>query len=76
VGLLQKIAAGEHAQDDRILHFRTPALELIFDRSVNVNLDGEVLQADCCRYDVRQRAARFLCGPRPHATSPPRPLMV
>jgi diacylglycerol kinase (ATP) len=76
VGLLQKIAAGEHAQDDRILHFRAPALELIFDRVVNVNLDGEVFQADRCGYHVRHRAARFLCGPRPHAAAPPRSLMV
>lgn len=76
VALLQKIAAGEHAQDDRILHFRAPALELIFDRAVNVNIDGELLQTDRCRYHVRHRAARFLCGPRPHAAAPPRPLMV
>jgi diacylglycerol kinase (ATP) len=76
LALLQKIAAGEHAQDDRILHFRAAALELVFDRLVNVNIDGEVLQADRCRYQVRRRAARFLCGPRPHATAHPRPLMV
>ena len=76
VGLLQKIAAGEHAQDDRIVHFRAPALELIFDRVVNVNIDGEVLQADRCSYRVRHRAARFLCGPRPHTAASPRPLMV
>ena len=76
VGLLQKIAAGEHARDDRILHIRAPALELIFDRVVNVNLDGEVFQADRCGYHVRHRAARFLCGPRPHAAAPPRSLMV
>jgi diacylglycerol kinase (ATP) len=76
VGLLQKIAAGEHAQDDRILHFRAATLELIFDRIVNVNTDGEVLQARNCRYHVRHRAARFLCGPRPHAAASPRSLMV
>jgi diacylglycerol kinase (ATP) len=76
VALLQKIAAGEHPHDDRIIHFRAPAFELLFDRLVHVNIDGEVLQADRCAYQVRHRAARFLCGPRPHAAAPPRPLMV
>jgi diacylglycerol kinase (ATP) len=76
VALLQKIATGDHEQDDRILYFRASALELIFDRVVNVNIDGEVLQATRCSYWVRPRAARFLCGPRPHAAALPRPLMV
>jgi diacylglycerol kinase (ATP) len=76
LGLLQKIAAGEHPQDERIVHVRAAALELIFDRVVNVNMDGEVLQASRCRYHVRHRAARFLCGPHPHAAALPRRLMV
>lgn len=76
VGLLQKIAAGEHAGDDRILHFRAAAFDLVFDRVVNVNTDGEVLRTGRCRYHLRHRAARFLCGPRPHAAAPPRPLVV
>jgi diacylglycerol kinase (ATP) len=76
VGLLQKIAAGQHAGDERILHFRTGELDLAFDRDVNVNTDGEVLQARQCEYRVRHRAARFLCGADTQAGGPPRPLMV
>jgi diacylglycerol kinase (ATP) len=76
VALLQKIGAGDHVDDDRVLHFRAAELELAFDRVINVNTDGEVMQADRCQYAVRHRGARFLCGPRPHATAGPRPLMV
>ena len=76
VSLLQKMAAGEHAADDRILSFRAADFELIFDRVVHVNTDGEVLEADRCSYRVRRRAARFLCGPRPLAAASRRPLMV
>lgn len=76
VGLLQKMAAGEHAQDDRVLNFRAAELELVFDRVVHVNTDGEVLEADRCSYRVNHRAARFLCGPHPQAATAPRPLMV
>jgi diacylglycerol kinase (ATP) len=76
VAVLQRIAAGQHEQDERVLRFRAPAVELIFDRPINVNLDGEVLQTNRCAYQVRPRAARFLCGPRPYAAAPPRPLVV
>ena len=73
VALLQKIAAGQHAQDDRLLHFRVASLDVTFDREVNVNTDGEVLEAARCHYRVRHRAVRFLCGPSPHAAAAPRP---
>jgi diacylglycerol kinase (ATP) len=73
VGLLQKIAAAQHEDDERILHVRTDDLELVFDRSVHVNTDGELLEAQRCRYRLRPRAARFLCGPRPQALAEPRP---
>jgi diacylglycerol kinase (ATP) len=73
IALLQKVAAGQHVGDDRILHFRADELEVTFDRVVNVNTDGEVLEASRCQYHVRPRAVRFLCGPRPHAAAPPRP---
>jgi diacylglycerol kinase (ATP) len=76
VGLLQKMAAGNHVDDERILHFRAAGLELAFDRAINVNTDGEVLGTDRCTYRLQHRAARFLCGPNPHATASPRPLMV
>jgi diacylglycerol kinase (ATP) len=76
VGLLQKIAAGQHGGDERVVQFRSGVFELLFDRMVHVNIDGEVLEAESCRYAVRRRAARFLCGPQPHAAAAPRPLMV
>ena len=76
VALLQRIAAGEHVDDDRVLHFRAPEFVLDFDRTVRVNTDGELLTTEQCRYRVLPRAARFLCGPRPHATAAPRPLVV
>jgi diacylglycerol kinase (ATP) len=76
VALLQKIAAGAHGDDERILRFRSSDLELTFDRSINVNMDGEAFETDRCRYRVRHRAARFLCGARPHTSAPPRDLMV
>lgn len=76
VGLLQAIAAGEHTRDERIVHFRASEFDLVFDRAVHVNTDGEAMLAERCRYRVLPRAARFLCGARPHAAGPTRPLVV
>jgi diacylglycerol kinase (ATP) len=76
VALLQKIAAGDHAGDERVQHFRASEMELVFDRELHVNTDGEVLQASRCEYRVRHRAARFLCGPETQAGGRPRPLVV
>jgi diacylglycerol kinase family enzyme len=76
VGLLQKVAAGDHDGDERILHFRSNEFDLVFDRDLHVNTDGEVLQASRCEYRVRHRAARFLCGAATQADGGPRPLVV
>jgi diacylglycerol kinase (ATP) len=76
IGLLQKLAAGTYAGDERVVHFRASELDLILDRRIHVNTDGEVLEADGCKYRVRPRAARFLCGSAPRASARPRPLMV
>jgi len=76
VGLLQKVAAGDHAGDDRIVHFRASELDLAFDREVHVNMDGEVLQVSRCEYRVRHRAAQFLCGAETQAQARPRPLVL
>jgi diacylglycerol kinase (ATP) len=76
VALLQKIAVGEHAGDDRIVHFRAADFDLTFDRELHVNVDGEVLHARRCEYRVSPRAARFLCGAETQASGHPRPLMV
>jgi diacylglycerol kinase (ATP) len=76
VGVLQKVAAGEHTEDERIKQFRASELDLVFDRELHVNTDGEVITAGRCEYRVRHRAARFLCGAEPQAAERPRRLMV
>jgi diacylglycerol kinase (ATP) len=76
MGLLQKVAAGDHTGDERIVYFRARELDLVFDRELHVNTDGEVLRASRCEYRVRYRAARFLCGAETQAERRPRPLMV
>lgn len=62
LGLLRRVAVGEHVQDPRVSYFRTAALELAFARPVAINTDGEVLEADRVRYSVRPAAARFLAN--------------
>jgi diacylglycerol kinase (ATP) len=62
VGLLQRIAMGEHQDDERVLHFRASAFTLEFDRRVRVNTDGELLEASRCEYRVLHRAVRFFAG--------------
>jgi diacylglycerol kinase family enzyme len=66
VRLLRRVSDGDHVDDPRVSYFRTPQIELLFDRRVKVNMDGQVLEADRCVYSVLPRAARFL-------TSPPNP---
>ena len=67
VAALQQIASGSGASDARVRRFRASAFELCFSRVVRVNVDGELLEADTCTYAVQHRAARFFCGPSPHA---------
>ena len=62
VGLLSRLATGDHLQDDRVAYFRAQELDLRFDHVIKVNTDGEVLATDCCNYRVRTRTARFLVG--------------
>lgn len=71
VGVLQGLAAGDVTHPD-VLHFRAASFDLEFDRAVHVNADGELLEARSCHYRVRPAAARFFCGPNPHATQRPR----
>jgi diacylglycerol kinase family enzyme len=70
--VLQAIGAGEHQDDERVQHFRASAFDLEFDRTVRVNTDGELLQANSCAYRVRPRAATFFCGAAPFTQAPPR----
>jgi len=72
VGVLQGLAAPGNVAPPGVLHFRTSSFDLEFDRPVNVNADGELLEARACRYRVIPAGARFFCGPHPHATQQPR----
>lgn len=73
VGVLQRVSTGQHAGDPAVMHFRAAAFDLEFDRTVRVNTDGEVLDADHCHYRVRHRAACFFCGAQPQASDAPHP---
>lgn len=69
VALLRRVSSGDHVDDDRVTYFRTQQLELAFDRTVRINTDGQVLEADRCRYEVLPGAARVLL-PRTPAEPP------
>ena len=60
VSLLTRVSNGENLQDDRVRYFRASHVELSFGRTIKVNTDGQVLEADRCTYSVLPRAARFL----------------
>ena len=60
VALLRRVSSGDHVDDDRVAYFRTQALDLVFDRAIRINTDGQVLEAERCRYDVLPGAARVL----------------
>ena len=69
VALLRRVSTGDHVDDERVAYFRTQALELVFDRAIRINTDGQVLEADRCRYDLLPGAARVLM-PRATGTTP------
>jgi diacylglycerol kinase (ATP) len=71
VGVLQHIAVGEYQGDIRVRSFRAATCDLDFNREIHLNVDGEPLRADHCRYRVRHRAARFFCGLEPCANGRP-----
>jgi diacylglycerol kinase (ATP) len=75
VGVLQGLAVGDVTHPG-VLHFRASSFDLEFDRAVHVNADGELLEARSCHYRVRPAAARFFCGPNPHAGQRPRHFAV
>jgi diacylglycerol kinase (ATP) len=62
LALLRRVSNGEHVDDERVIYFQTTAFELVFDRVIKVNTDGQVLETDRCRYGVLPGAARFLRG--------------
>ena len=72
VALLRRVSSGDHVDDDRVTYFRTQALELAFGRAIRINTDGQVLEADRCRYEVLPGAARVLM-PAPRGRRRSRP---
>jgi diacylglycerol kinase (ATP) len=74
VAVLQRLGGGADAGHPDVLQFRASSFDLAFDRPVNVNVDGELREADHCHYRVRRAGAQFFCGPHPHATQRPRAL--
>lgn len=56
--LLNAVASGDHLGNDRVLAFTSARTVLRFDRAVKVNTDGEVAEAQACRYRVLPRALR------------------
>jgi diacylglycerol kinase (ATP) len=60
VALLRRVASGDHVDDPRVSYFRTRSLDLAFARRVAINTDGQVLEADRCRYDVLPGAVRVI----------------
>ena len=63
LGLLRRVANGEHVHDARVTYFRAAEVTFSFDRVVKVNADGQVLEGDRCHYTVLPRAAKFLLSP-------------
>jgi diacylglycerol kinase (ATP) len=60
VALLRRVADGGHVDHERVSYFRARRLDLSFDAPIKVNTDGQVLEADRCRYDVLPQATRVL----------------
>ena len=58
--LLRRVSDGDHLEDERVAYFRARSLELAFDRRIAINTDGEVREAEHCRYDVLPGALRVL----------------
>jgi diacylglycerol kinase (ATP) len=67
IDLLTRTASGDHIEDARVSYFRAAEVDFAFDRAIKVNTDGEVLEADRCRYRINPRAARFFAGNAPYA---------
>jgi diacylglycerol kinase (ATP) len=64
VTLLRRVANGEHLEDPRVTYIQTPDIDFTFEHPIKVNTDGQVLEANHCRYTVMPGAARFLAAGR------------
>jgi diacylglycerol kinase (ATP) len=69
VALGRKVADGGHVDDPRVHYLQGSSVTIDFARDTNINTDGEVLSATRAEYMVLPRAARFLAGDAPFASS-------
>jgi diacylglycerol kinase family enzyme len=60
LALLRRVSSGEHVEDDRVTYVRAQTFDLAFDRVIRLNTDGQVLEADHCRYEVQPGAVRMM----------------
>jgi diacylglycerol kinase (ATP) len=60
VGILKHVAGGTHVDDERVRYFRAKELTLTFDRTISVNTDGQVREAEVCSYRVLPGAVKVL----------------
>ncbi len=65
VALLRQVASGTHTDHPEVEYFTVEHMEMRFDRTIRVNADGEVFEAERCEYTVLPRAARFLVPAEP-----------
>jgi diacylglycerol kinase (ATP) len=70
LGLLRRVSNGEHVTDDRVSYFRSGDARFVFDRTIKVNTDGQVLETTRCSYTVFPRAVRVIGGISAPDTSP------
>ncbi len=61
VGVLRRMSSGSHLDDPGVTYRQVRTAELRFDRVIKVNTDGEVLETDSCRYEVKPAAVRLFC---------------
>jgi diacylglycerol kinase (ATP) len=60
LALLRRVSNGEHLQDPRVTYVQTHTVDIACERAIKINVDGQVLEADRCAYDLVPRAATFL----------------
>jgi diacylglycerol kinase (ATP) len=72
--VLQRLASGSDPGHPGVVRFRSSSFDFEFSRRTRVNIDGELLETDSCRYRVRHAAATFFCGPEPLTVAKPRTL--
>jgi len=63
LALLGRVSSGGHLEDPRVSYLRVRDLDVRFDRTLKVNADGQVFEADHCAYRILPRAARVLVPP-------------